>query len=312
MKITAPDYYNRFSCIKGACRHSCCIGWEIDIDEASLQKFHAVEGQIGRRLRESIDESGETACFRLSEGERCPFLNQDGLCDLILELGADSLCDICADHPRYRSFFSDREEIGLGLCCEEAARIILMQDAQVHTVTLHDDGGCEENTADEDFLLELREGLISIAQDRSMPLQARIENLMRAADVELCPFDVKGWSRLLEGLERLDETWSARIEDLSIQTGKAVPAPSSALENAFEQLLVYLLWRHIPGALYDDDLRGRIAFCVRMWQMLRLMQAQNDPDGFIELCRMFSSEIEYSDENISAIIDYIHMENPRL
>ena len=33
MKLIAPDYYNKFSCIADKCRHSCCVGWEIDIDE---------------------------------------------------------------------------------------------------------------------------------------------------------------------------------------------------------------------------------------------------------------------------------------
>ena len=33
MKIFAPDYYRDFKCSAGNCKHSCCIGWEIDIDE---------------------------------------------------------------------------------------------------------------------------------------------------------------------------------------------------------------------------------------------------------------------------------------
>ena len=32
MKIIAPNYYPAFRCIADKCRHSCCIGWEIDID----------------------------------------------------------------------------------------------------------------------------------------------------------------------------------------------------------------------------------------------------------------------------------------
>ena len=32
MQIIVPDYYKEFSCIADHCRHSCCIGWEIDID----------------------------------------------------------------------------------------------------------------------------------------------------------------------------------------------------------------------------------------------------------------------------------------
>ena len=33
MKGCRPEYYDRFRCIAGACKDSCCIGWEIDVDE---------------------------------------------------------------------------------------------------------------------------------------------------------------------------------------------------------------------------------------------------------------------------------------
>jgi lysine-N-methylase len=32
MKLIAPDTYPEFCCIADRCRHSCCIGWEIDVD----------------------------------------------------------------------------------------------------------------------------------------------------------------------------------------------------------------------------------------------------------------------------------------
>ena len=36
MKLFAPEYYKQFKCIADKCTHSCCIGWEIDIDEEAL------------------------------------------------------------------------------------------------------------------------------------------------------------------------------------------------------------------------------------------------------------------------------------
>ena len=47
-----PDYYKEFRCIAGACRHSCCIGWKIDIDAASAARYAAVGGELGCRLRQ--------------------------------------------------------------------------------------------------------------------------------------------------------------------------------------------------------------------------------------------------------------------
>ena len=106
MKVVVPSYYGKFKCIASACRHSCCVGWEIDVDEDTLEYYKSVGGRLGDRLRENISEEG-CPHFVTGEDERCPFLNSDNLCDIICELGEESLCQICSDHPRYRSFFSD-------------------------------------------------------------------------------------------------------------------------------------------------------------------------------------------------------------
>ena len=33
MLTVYPDYYKKFNCKKEKCRHNCCVGWEIDIDD---------------------------------------------------------------------------------------------------------------------------------------------------------------------------------------------------------------------------------------------------------------------------------------
>ena len=81
MKIFAPDYYKDFRCIAGSCQHSCCIGWEIDIDRKTADFYKNVPGNFGKRLCENIDFHEEGGTFRLCENERCPFLNEKGLCD---------------------------------------------------------------------------------------------------------------------------------------------------------------------------------------------------------------------------------------
>ena len=50
MIIRKPDYYDRFHCIAGACSDSCCIGWEIDVDEERREQYRKETGEIGQRL----------------------------------------------------------------------------------------------------------------------------------------------------------------------------------------------------------------------------------------------------------------------
>ena len=129
--IRYPWYYKEFQCIASACSDSCCIGWEIDIDEETWEKYHKVDGDFGKRLQENIqtfqEGDGNCHCFSMDESQRCPFLNEKNLCDIIINLGEEYLGQICTDHPRYYDWFLDGKECGIGLCCEEAARLILQE-----------------------------------------------------------------------------------------------------------------------------------------------------------------------------------------
>lgn len=290
MKLVAPAYYSHFRCKAGACRHSCCIGWEIDIDEDSLTRFRSVPGKLGRKLHNEID--WENKCFRLNEKEGCPFLNKDGLCELILALGEDSLCQICADHPRFRNFLAGRTEIGLGLCCEAAAELTLGQAEPMKLAMLEDDGTDEE---EDTAFLAFRDKLFAMAQDRSRTTAQRVEDILAACHIRLT-VDTVHWAAFLLELERLDPQWEAYLQRLQ---EPQLPAPR--WETPLEQLLCYLLYRHLAGALEDGDLQGRVAYCCLMWKLLRHMLRDDLP----ELARMYSSEIEYSDENMDAILEEI-------
>ncbi len=303
MKRVRPDYYDRFACIKGDCRHSCCIGWEIDIDEESIERFRAVPGVMGDRLRSAIFEGDEGAYFKMGADGRCPFLNGEGLCDLILGLGEECLCQICDDHPRFRNFFSDLEEAGLGLCCEAAGRLILSN----HEPTKLLEEGAEALNEDETELLVFRNELISILQDRSKPVEMRAADMLEWAELEL-EINLRQWAEFLIRLEHLEEAWPQRL--LALAAVQEIPQLPVAEESelAFEQLMVYLLYRHLPAALDDDDLAGHICYCALMWSIVRALVSLEgfSMDAMVEICREYSAEIEYSDENIEAILEELN------
>lgn len=124
MRLTVPDYYDQFRCIASRCTDNCCIGWEIGIDPAALADYQSQPGAFGDRLRAAI-QPGDPPFFALTKSGRCPFLNEENLCDIYRQLGESHLCAICDQHPRFHNWFGAEKESGLGLSCEEAARLIL-------------------------------------------------------------------------------------------------------------------------------------------------------------------------------------------
>ena len=81
------------------------------------------------------------------------------------------------DHPRYRVFLAVRTDIGLGLCCEEAARLLL---SRTEKVTLR--GAVSKAPPRETVeLLLFRQKLLDAAQDRRLTLGGRMRKILALA-----------------------------------------------------------------------------------------------------------------------------------
>ena len=306
MLTVFPDYYKDFKCIKGECRHNCCIGWEIDIDADTAAFYKTVQGELGRRLKENISGDDEPH-FILGENERCPFLNRENLCDLIIELGEDHLCCICADHPRFRNELPGRTEVGLGLCCEEAARLIIGKKEPV--MLEYDDF----SSTDDEIIL-LRDKVISVLQNRKKSILQRIDEMLWLCGASLPKKHMPEWIEKLFGLERLDEEWTRVLCDIKggIKTAdfSGFDSYMKDRQTEYEQLLVYLIYRHFANAPDKEEAAVRAAFAAFVYDFLHAAGAviwtKNSSFDFsqqVELARLFSSEIEYSDENLYVLFD---------
>lgn len=288
MKLVAPSYYKDFTCIADRCRHSCCIGWEIDIDHDTYEYYKTVPGEFGDRLRSGIS-CEDQPCFRLGKDDRCVFLNDRGLCDIILTLGEDALCGICSDHPRFRNFFADRTEMGLGLTCEEACRLILSENEPMALVVLEDDG---DDAADLDDLqfFEERGHAIDVLQNRKLTLAERFSALCEEHLISEDTASPKEWTEFYRSLERLDPAWDKCLDTLADADTLTIPEGAK-----WENLAVYLVYRHSANYGVADS----VAFAMHGVKIISAMSKL----GVEEVCRMWSSEIEYSEENTDIIMD---------
>lgn len=311
MKQIAPDYYDNFKCIASACKHNCCIGWEIDIDEYTMDYYNAVEGEFGDRLKKHISLEGDAPHFCMGENERCPFLNEKNLCDIISTLGEDALCDICADHPRFRNYFSDREEIGLGLCCESAGQLILGRTEKTYLTCIYDDGENEMLTEEEKEILILREKAFNLIQNREKGIADRIKDVYALIGMEKKEIKKDEWVDLFLSMERLDEAWTELLLKIKSTPINEKCRSEKELETAFEQLLWYFIYRQFSLSAEDGRVRERLVFAVQSAELIMLLcdfhktaYGSLNLSDIVEYSRMYSSEMEYSAENVEKYLDF--------
>lgn len=297
MKIFAPDYFRDFKCSAGKCKHSCCIGWEIDIDSETAEFYKSVPGEFGKKLSENIDFSEEGGTFRLCENERCPFLNEKNLCEIYINLGEKALSQICDDHPRFRNYLESRTEIGLGLCCEEAAKLVLEKKSKTEIIEIGDDGEPFYDSEEEKEFLESRKKLFEIFQNREKSIEERISDAFGLFGAKTPEMDFEKWAEICLSLERLDEKWTGILKSIAKN-----PAPPEIFdETAAEQLLCYFVFRHYKA---EYPLLS-LCYCVLSFYFTEKAAEQV---GILEGARLWSSEIEYSDENEDIILDKIFEE----
>ncbi len=208
MLLRTPLFYPQFQCIAGKCTDTCCVGWEIDVDEKTLNKYKglAETNELAGKCSDNTKDVPEDARvvfarnvlknikdghFILKPGDRCPFLKENGLCEMICNLGCNGtdldengesiLCDICREHPRFVEVYGDVMEKGLGLCCEEAARLLLTSNVLPLTESEVDDipdempDGAEEAR---DAIFEERETIFAILNNKSIPLNERLIEIL--------------------------------------------------------------------------------------------------------------------------------------
>ncbi len=293
MKLYAPKYYKSFKCIADKCTHSCCIGWEIDIDDGTYEKYRRLSGGYGETVKDSISTDG-TPHFKLSKDDRCPHLNECGLCEIILNIGEDHLCDICREHPRFYNFTSVAE-VGVGASCIEAARLILSSSDYAIIEKI---GEMDINTDEFDFDGRADRGIIyGILQDPSLRYAEKLDLICRQYQTKRR--DDEEYLEIIDGFEYLDEAHRSLFCKFS-----SAPAPDGK-DEYFERFLAYLIYRHCTEAFDLEDFRDRLEFCLfcaKLFSSIVVSENAQTLDEIAHLASIISEEIEYCDENTFALM----------
>ena len=306
MKEYLLSYYKNFKCIAKECKHTCCAGWEMCIDERSLDAYRGVTGAFAPKLHSGIDY--KKSRFKSDKAKSCAFLNQEGLCDIIINLGEDKLCQVCRDHPRFRSFLDDRVEMGLGFCCEEATRIILSYKEKIQLNLIKDDKKEEPLEFNKKGVLEFRENALDIVQDRSISINERINNLLRLCRADIGERDYKKIVKTFLRFERLDKEWGKRLK--GIRKRPFIRILPEKLSLYAEQFLANGIYRHLLDAEDTMTVRGRAIAIIISWWIVQavfdseILKSDDEFSLIVDVVRAYSAEVEYSQKNLDKLFDF--------
>lgn len=335
MKLIMPDYCRKFRCIADKCLDNCCNGWGIYIDDETLEAYRNTEGDFGERLKNNIDF--EKKCFMNNGSGRCPFLNRQNLCDIIIKLGEDKLCSICKRHPRYFEWFSDYIEGGIGLSCEEAARLILGADGfGLYSCEAPAELCAESDTEPQydelyfKFLSGARKKMIELLLDENVPLDTSLgmltayaEELQERTDRYLIgdvpdiketdkSLDTRRALRIMRNAVPADEAQRKYLSELcAFFKGKNDPETiHSENEKELRNTAVYFTWRYLMKSVFSGNVYPRIMFAVFGTKIINAMfnyeMRLGEHLGFEQKCaiaKLFSKLIEYNEDNFYLVIE---------
>jgi lysine-N-methylase len=190
-----------------------------------------------------------------------------------------------------------------------------------------------------------RDKMLKLASEKSLPLQERmniiacmslkLQELYDEGDIfamdEVTADDtfettgtsamlslencIKGFDVLIE-MEVLEESWRDSIKDAkafwlshkeSFTAWKEAMYPDSDTEFIFEKILECLLYTYFCGAVYDGQIYARTMIAVQSTRWLMMLDAASSQE-LAKTIYLYSREVEHSDLNVNALIEYFEDE----
>lgn len=266
MKIVKPTFYKDFKCIAGDCSDSCCQGWEVDADSDSLEYYKTLDNflEIKKRIDSvlSKDEFDNTI-FTLASKKRCPFLNEENLCDMHIAIGGEHTPYTCRTFPRFIYDFGATREIGISFSCPVASDMMYNAESFDFETEVNSDLPTLNDIDAEKYFLLLkgRAEAYKIAKDKNKSIRERLNALLDLGVLlqeKLLPYieggDDIAFFDVFKNPELINPEWKEKVENYSLKQ----VSDSQANEN----ILMYFLYKYLMQAVYDDDVLSKIKMAV--------------------------------------------------
>ena len=141
-----PDYYPHFACKGGACRATCCRGWDVSLPMDEYFRLLGLDCSPELRARldgafHAVDAPSPERYAQISHNwlGDCPMQREDGLCALQCECGETVLPAVCRRYPRGARGLFDRE-CACSNSCEAVLEMFWDREASLGFVEGSDGG----------------------------------------------------------------------------------------------------------------------------------------------------------------------------
>ncbi|MBD8928827.1 MAG: hypothetical protein EGQ78_00425 [Clostridiales bacterium] len=266
MKIVKPTFYKNFKCIAGDCPDSCCQGWEVDADSDSLEYYKTLDNSL--EIKKRIDsvlskDEFDNTIFTLAPKKRCPFLNNENLCDMHIAIGGEHTPYTCRTFPRFIYDFGATREIGISFSCPVASDMMYNAESFDFETDINSDlPTLNDIDAEKYFLLyKGRTEAYKIAKDKNKSIRERLNDLLDLGVLlqeKLFPYDEGGddiaFFDVFKNPELINPEWKEKVENFSLKQ------VSDTQSN--ENILMYILYKYLMQAVYDDDALSKIKMAV--------------------------------------------------
>ena len=338
MKYIVPEYYKLFQCKCGECRHSCCEGWPVRI---SMKEYYRLLGiDCSDKLRAKLDcalkicHEPSKECYAQLSADwlgTCMLHREDGLCALQVELGGNSLPEVCQLYPRNSRQHSDNCECSCSNSCEEVVNLLMniKEPLQFEEKFLSIEPKFKTNLSSK--MYEYCKKSISILQNRSLPLAERfivLGNFLYGTDIfskrpehlsfafqvlnvldkyfesSISIYDYCKASQsyfCIEGKDELSEEDLIMMEEKYISASEHLEAILPDWQVLFEQLIVnHMFYNNFPYMDNHDNVNDAflslaITYSFLRFNILGIMSDKTSQDKTVDCLAAMFRLIEHSD-----------------
>lgn len=308
--------FETFTCLAGDCPDTCCSGWQVDLDNKTAETYMSLAGSLWDEVRSRLISTEEGYAFQMN-GKRCPFLNEDNLCRLILANGDGILSTTCREHPRFWEEYRDIRETALSLSCPEAARLLFTGDLSLIMKE------SAERLPDCDYDEELFSLLWEVRSDYleqlkvEIPFSVLCDDLLTEAEAIQQQCDLwfslesgTGYNGSIEGYLRHLETihfTDGRLPE-KLKKARWDDTLFNKYPQAAKRLLYYFLYRYLLTAVWDGMILEKVLFCLYSVYAIYAL-AENEAD-LLSSAILYSREVEHSRSNLAGIFAFLYAKAP--